>query len=107
MNDSTTTDDGLVKAAKVHRARLGRKVDLDVQRNLVSAMNLRNHVHIHAGVEKLELGADERVHANRSNAGLKASGRVRDSVTDLQRGLTEFHGTNLGLLNDTRSAVAH
>ena len=49
-----------------------------------SGMHARRDVDVHADIEVLKLGIDERVDADSANTGLKRSGRDRHAFADLQ-----------------------
>ena len=70
-------------------------------------MNVGSDVDVYADVDVLELRIDQRVDTDAADAGLKRSGRNRNAVADLERGLLPVESANLRILDELGVAVVH
>src|ERR1700688_2954219 len=95
MLDLALPDDGLADAANVRLSGDRRNIHRNLQRDLSIRMHMRSNVDIHAHVEILELGVNQRVDTDTADSRLKRSRRHRHLVANLQRSLLSVESANL------------
>ncbi len=98
--DLALPDDRLADAADILERSHRRNIHRHLQRDFASGMHARRDVDVHADIEILELGIDQRVDADAADARLERSGRHRNAVADLQRRLLSIESADLRILNN-------
>src|SRR5947209_3692061 len=68
-------------------------------------MNAGSDINVHADVNVLKLGIDQRVDADSTDARLKRARRDGHPIADLERGLLTIQGADLWVLNDLGGIV--
>ena len=103
------TDHRLGDVPYFHVGAYVRDFELDVEGDLVTAVNLRHHIHIDADLGKTELCTHQGTDAD-ADTGAKSSAettsRIRNLISDAQGCLLAIDSPDLRLLQDTRRAVA-